>query len=82
MIAKGIPRENIALAINKAIAKRVVGMLRKINIEEKIVFAGGCSSNSLLKELIEIEISKKLITHPISVFAGALGSAIYAEKVD
>lgn len=81
MIAKGIPREYIALAIHKAIAKRILGMLRKINIEENIVFAGGCSSNSLLKKLIEKEMGKKLITHPLSALTGALGAAIYAEKI-
>jgi len=50
MIASGFKREEIAVAINKAIANRVIGMLNKISVEEDIVFAGGCFANSLLKK--------------------------------
>ncbi|ODA43758.1 Benzoyl-CoA reductase subunit BadG [Thermodesulfovibrio sp. N1] len=81
MIAKGIPRENIALAIHKAITKKVIAMLKKISIDGNVVFAGGCSSNSLLQNLIEREIGKKLITNPLSPFAGAFGAAIYGDKI-
>ncbi len=80
LITKGISREEIAIAIHKAIAKRVVSMLKKVSLEEDIVFAGGCAGNALLKKLIEIEVGKKIIIHEKHHFAGALGAAIYAEK--
>ncbi|GLI53542.1 acyl-CoA dehydratase activase [Thermodesulfovibrio yellowstonii] len=81
LIAKGISREEITIAIHKAIAKRVLSMLKKVSLEEDIVFAGGCAGNILLKKLIEIEIKKKIITPEKYHFTGALGAAIFAEKI-
>ncbi|ACI21677.1 acyl-CoA dehydratase activase [Thermodesulfovibrio yellowstonii] len=80
LISKGISREEIAIAIHRAIAKRVISMLKKISLEEDIVFAGGCAGNRLLKKLIEIDIGKRILIHEKHHFAGALGAAIYAEK--
>ncbi len=81
LITKGIPREEIALAIHKSITKRVVSMLKKIAIEEDIVFAGGCAGNDLLREMIEKEINKRIIVHEKHDYLGALGAAIYSEKL-
>lgn len=80
LIAKGLLREEIAIAIHKAIVKRVVSMLKKVSIDEDIVFAGGCASNVLLKNLIEKEIGKKIIIPKYHHLAGAFGAAIYGEN--
>lgn len=80
LITKGISREEIAMAIHKTIAKRVVSMLKKVSLEEDIVFAGGCASNPLLKRLIEKDTAKKIITPKYHNLAGALGAAIYAKQ--
>ncbi|MCS7180765.1 MAG: activase, partial [bacterium] len=81
LINRGIPREEIALAIHKAIAKRVISMLKKVSIIEDIVFAGGCAGNSLLKNILERETNKKIHIPYYYHLAGALGAAIYAEKL-
>ncbi len=80
LIAKGVNRKEIAVAIHKAIAKRVISMLKKVSLEEEIVFAGGCAGNTLLKNIIEREINKKIIVPKNHHILGALGAAIHAEN--
>lgn len=80
LITKGVPREEIAIAIHKAIAKRVLSMLKKVSLEDDIVFSGGCAGNLLLKKIIEREINKKIIVHEKHHLVGALGAALYAMR--
>lgn len=82
MIASGFKREEIAVAINKAIANRVIGMLNKISVEEDIVFAGGCFANSLLKKIIENRLRKNLIIDSFCPYLGAFGAALYGEQIN
>ena len=82
IIASGFKREEIAVAINKAIANRVIGMLNKISVEEDIVFAGGCCANSLLKKIIENRLRKNLIIDSFCPYLGAFGAALYGEQIN
>ncbi len=80
LITKGLPRHEIAFAIHKSISKKVVSMLKKVDIEEDIVFAGGCAENPLLRKLIERQINKKIIVPEKHDYLGALGAAIYLKN--
>lgn len=79
--AKGETRSDIAAGIHVSVARRVRNLLNRIGIEPGLVFSGGVSNNvgmrKALEELLELPISEvKLDT----VFAGALGAAVYAQK--
>jgi predicted CoA-substrate-specific enzyme activase len=80
--AMGETPEDIAAGIHYASAKRVISLLNQIPLEADLVFTGGVSNNVGMKHALE-----KLLGHPIvvprlnMVFAGALGAAIYAQKL-
>lgn len=80
--AKGEAPEDIAAGVHFASAKRVISLLNQIPLEADLVFTGGVSNNVGMKHTLE-----KLLGHPIvvprldMVFAGALGAAIFAQKL-
>jgi predicted CoA-substrate-specific enzyme activase len=78
LIAKGVTREEIAVAIHRAVAGRVVAMLKRISVEDDVVFAGGCAHSSLLRELLEKSLGKKLSIARLPETTGAVGAAFYA----
>lgn len=79
--AKGVKRENIAAGIHLATARRVRNLVNRLGLESDLVFSGGVSNNQgmwkALEELLGFNISKvKLDT----IYAGALGAAVFAQK--
>ncbi len=79
--AKGEKRENIAAGIHIATARRVKNILNRIGLEPDLVFSGGVSNNIGMKKALE-----ELLGHHISevkldtIYAGALGAAVIAQK--
>lgn len=80
--AKGESREDIAAGVHFASAKRVINLLNQIPLEKDLVFTGGVSNNVGMKYALE-----QLLGHPIiipqldMVYAGALGAAVYAQRL-
>lgn len=79
--ARGERRENIAAGIHLATARRVKNLMNRLGLEPELVFSGGVSNNSGMRKALE-----DMLGHPIStvkldtVYAGALGAAILAQK--
>lgn len=79
--AKGISRANIAAGIHIATARRVRNLLNRIGLEPDLVFSGGVSNNLGMRKALE-----DILGHPISpirldtIYAGALGAAVFAQK--
>ena len=75
-------KEDIAYGINKAIAKRVIGMGvgGQISYEEPIVFSGGVARNIGVVKAIEQELGKKVITLKEPQITAALGAAVFAKE--
>lgn len=77
--AKGVPVSDIAAGIHLSVARRVRNLLNRVGIEPNVLFTGGVSNNVGMKVALEdilgfpIEVSKLN-----TVFAGALGAALYA----
>lgn len=80
LISKGVSRKDITVAIHRAIANKVVGLLKRIPIEDDIVFAGGCANSHCLKKMLEQSIGKTLKIPSVPELTGALGAALYAEQ--
>ena len=83
LFAKGVKKEDIIAGIHKSIAKRVVGMAKRISIREKVCFCGGVAKNKGVHKAIEEEL--ELIGLKSSVLIpedpqinGAIGAAILA----
>src|SRR6266540_1059386 len=45
LIAKGAGREEIVVAIHRAVVGRVAAMTKRVSVEDELVFAGGCACN-------------------------------------
>lgn len=82
LMARGEKPENIALGLHKAIVKRTINMLNRVNFTLPIVFTGGVANNpcvrKLLAETIEADIGTTLLVPEQPDMAGALGAALYA----
>jgi predicted CoA-substrate-specific enzyme activase len=80
--AKGELEADISAGVHMASAKRVVGLLRAIPLESDIVFTGGVSNNVGMKQALEKLIGQSIVTPRLDmVFAGALGAAVYAQRL-
>lgn len=79
--AKGREVSDIAYGIHKSVARRVYALLSRVGIEKNVLFTGGVSNNIGIKrafeELLGFEISESRMD---TVFAGALGAAVYADE--
>ncbi len=79
--AKGATRADIAAGIHIATARRVRNLFNRIGLEEDLVFTGGVSNNAGMKKVLE-----EILGHRISdvklntIYAGALGAAVIAQK--
>lgn len=78
LIAKGEEPASIALALHEAIATRIVTMVNRVGVKERVVFAGGGSYNKCLAKLLEQKLSKSLTVPPSPQTVGALGAALLA----
>ena len=78
LIAKGEEASAIALALHEAIATRIVSMVRRTGIKEKVVFAGGASLNKCLSKLLQQKLDTELIIPDSPQIVGALGAALLA----
>lgn len=79
--AKGASKEDIAAGIHLATARRVRNMLRRIGMDDTVVFTGGVSNNPGMRKAVSEVLGKKLGNTKLdATFAGALGAAIFASE--
>jgi len=78
LVSQGEEVNAIALALHEAVATRIVGILRRVGIKERVVFTGGAALNSCLKKLIEEKIGVILTVPDNPQIVGALGAALIA----
>jgi predicted CoA-substrate-specific enzyme activase len=80
--ARGERSEDIAAGIHFASARRVRNLVNRLGLEPDLIFSGGVSNNGGMKRALE-----EVIGHPIvatrldTVYAGALGAAIFAQRL-
>lgn len=83
LVSKGVSTPNIVKGINLSIAQRVVKLLSSLSAESPIALVGGMGMNVGMVQAIEelaTENSKKsyeFLSHPDSIFSGAVGAAIW-----
>jgi len=80
LTAKGVEREEIAMAIHRAIVSRVASMAKRFPLQDEVVFAGGCAHNPCLKELLQNSLDRQIRVAPSPEMTGALGAALFAER--
>ncbi|HMK50148.1 MAG TPA: acyl-CoA dehydratase activase [Thermodesulfovibrionales bacterium] len=82
LIAKGAEREAIASAIHRSIMNRVISLMKRIDIKDDIIFAGGCAQNPWLKGLLEERLQRPAYIYEKPDMLSAIGAALYAGQMN
>jgi predicted CoA-substrate-specific enzyme activase len=77
-ISEGIPKEDIAAGVNKALASTVASLVKKLKLEEPCAICGGGALNTALVRTIESELNINLLIPAQPQLITALGAAIIA----
>ena len=81
LIARGEDSHRVALGLHQAIVDRVGGMVRRVGVQERFVFAGGVAYNPCLQRLFAEALGVPLFVPDNPQVVGALGAALHAERV-
>jgi benzoyl-CoA reductase subunit D len=89
MVSRGISTSDILRGIHESMAGRFMRLLRSLEIGDVVFVSGGLAGDAGLIKSLEDEFATlatekgiaapKIATHPDSIFAGALGAAIWGE---
>jgi predicted CoA-substrate-specific enzyme activase len=77
-ISEGIPKEDIAAGVNKALASKISSLVKKLKLEEPCAVCGGGALNTALLRTMETELNTSLLVPPQPQLITALGAAIIA----
>ena len=77
-VAEGIPKEDIAAGVNKALANKISSLVKKIKLEPPCAICGGGALNIGLVKTVEQEMNIKLLIPPQPQIVTALGAAVAA----
>ncbi len=78
LMAKGIPSEDIALALHLSVVKRSLSMLKRVSDAGPFVFSGGVAKNRCVVKMLEDQLNSPVFVAEYPEMAGALGAATYA----
>lgn len=80
--AHGERREDIASGIHFAAARRVKNLINRIGIDPELIFSGGVSNNPGMKYALEELLKLPIKTTRLNtVYCGALGAAVFAQRM-
>ena len=83
MISRGISTANILKGINLAMASRLVKLLKSIKAREgSVLLTGGLAVDegfieALKEQVVEQKLQVQVLSHPDSIYAGAIGAALW-----
>lgn len=80
LIARGLPREDIARGLHQSIAERTAGLVKRVGLEESVMMTGGVACNSAVVRALNEKLNTTIIIPPEPQIAGALGAALLAEE--
>ena len=82
MVSRGIATPDIIKGIHLSVANRVVRLLSSLKAESPIILTGGMAMNKGMIQAIEETAAEskyyfEFLTHPDSIYSGALGAALW-----
>ncbi|MFU8795717.1 MAG: acyl-CoA dehydratase activase [Dehalococcoidia bacterium] len=77
-VSEGVPIEDIAAGVNRALAGKISSLVRKIRLEEPCAICGGGAHNTALVQTVQRELNIELLVPPAPQIATCLGAAITA----
>lgn len=80
LIARGEDSRRVALGLHQSIVDRIGGMVRRVGVRDRLVFAGGVAQNLCLQQLFSQALGIPLTVPESPQTVGALGAALHAGK--
>ncbi len=80
-LSQGVSIEDIVAGIHDAIARRTVGMLRRLKIEPDVVFTGGVAKNIGVVEAVKENLGHEIFVPEDPLISGALGAALLGKEI-
>jgi predicted CoA-substrate-specific enzyme activase len=80
LIARGEDSHRVALGLHQAIVDRVGGMVRRVGVHPRFVFAGGVAYNPCLQRLFAEALDTAVTVPDQPQIVGALGAALHAQQ--
>lgn len=78
-VAEGIPKEDIAAGVNKALGEKATSLVKKVKLEEPCAICGGGALNIGLVTRIEQELGINMLVPQQTQIVTALGAALAAQ---
>ncbi len=80
-LQRGVPKKDVAAGINRAMAERVLALVRRVTPEREIMLSGGVAKNVAVRRELEKMLQVKMVSAPVDPqLIGALGAALFAQK--
>ncbi len=82
MVSRGIEAGDILKGIHLSMAGRYAKLLRAIGVDGDVAITGGLAADvglatALREKIAEESLAVQVVTHPQSIYAGALGAALW-----
>lgn len=76
LLSQGTSKEAVASGILHSISNKITHLTSRVTVRDKVLFTGGVSANSMIREILSKKLKCRVVTHKDSQFAGAIGAAI------
>ena len=77
-LSMGTDKRDIINGIHHSVANRVVGLVNRIGVQDRVVMTGGVAQNKGIVAALEEGLGHTVYTSPLTQYHGALGAALFA----
>ena len=77
-LSMGTDKRDIINGIHHSVANRVVGLVHRIGVQDRVVMTGGVAQNKGIVAALEEGLGHEVCTSPLTQYVGALGAALFA----
>jgi benzoyl-CoA reductase subunit D len=82
MVSRGITTSDILKGIHLSMAGRLVKLVKSVKADQKVLMTGGLALDeglvaAMKEEMVEQKVDIEVANHPDSMFAGAIGAALW-----
>ncbi len=77
---RGVNPLDISRAIHLSVVEKIIALLHRLGIQERVVFSGGVAKNLCIVKMLEENLDIKIYVPDAPDVIGAIGSALFAER--
>ncbi len=77
---RGVNPLDISRAIHLSVVEKIIALLHRLGIQERVVFSGGVAKNPCIVKMLEENLDIKIYVPDAPDVIGAIGSALFAER--